>query len=304
MTDNQEFIPEIDDLSLFDDTGKNKNVIDGRTYNNNENAAYVLPNDEEEADRLDFQHRAFKYLIGGLFKSPIQESLEEGIHVVDSGCGPATWTLEMSKEYPNSKFTGVDISFVDSTIVQPDNVELKNANITKEIPFEDESIDFYFQRLLMGALNKDDYKTVLENAYKALKPGGFIELSEGSVVAAENGGPIYTHLNTIVTSMLKRRSLMPDLGQHIESFLKEAGFENINYEEMMVPLNHTNKIGQLNWYDNREANRSLRPLMAMINPEFEDVEKYEKYLDDLGEECAEYKTSTCICFAYGQKPLE
>ncbi|KAI8976875.1 S-adenosyl-L-methionine-dependent methyltransferase [Pilobolus umbonatus] len=284
--------------------GRNFHTISGRRYNNDEDIAYILPNDDTEADRLHFQHWAMKFILNGLYKSPIHEMLENGCNVIDAGCGPATWTFDMAKTYSSSKFVGLDISFVFPETIRPPNVDFNICNITKDIPFEDNDTDFYFQRLLMGGLNENDYKSALRNAYRVLKPGGFIELSEGSMTDAENGGPIYTQINTIVSSMLEKRGLMPDMGQHIARFLKEVGFENVYFEKLMVPLNHTNKAGQLNWYDNREANKSLRPLMAMTNPDFEDAEKYEKFLDSLGEECAQYKTSTCFCIAYAQKPLE
>jgi 2-polyprenyl-3-methyl-5-hydroxy-6-metoxy-1,4-benzoquinol methylase len=33
-----------------------------------------------------------RLMLGGLFKSPLAESLEKGITVLDVGCGPGFWT--------------------------------------------------------------------------------------------------------------------------------------------------------------------------------------------------------------------
>ncbi|KAI8970866.1 S-adenosyl-L-methionine-dependent methyltransferase [Pilobolus umbonatus] len=238
------------------------------------------------------------------YKSPIHEKLEEGIEVIDAGCGPATWTIEMARDYPNSKFTGLDISFLDSHKETPDNVEFKNTNIIKDIPFEDNSIDYYHQRLLVAGLTGEDMKKTLENAFRVLKPGGYVELGEVNFETLENVGPIYEKFNVIFTGMLKKKGLIPDMGEHIEGFLEETGFENIYFERVCLPVNHTNKAGELMWYDIRETGLSLKPMMAMANPAYEDNEEYTKYIDAIGAEDAEYKTNCFYCIAYAQKPEE
>jgi ubiquinone/menaquinone biosynthesis C-methylase UbiE len=86
--------------------------------------------------------------------------LEDGITVLDSGCGPATWTFEMAKDFPNSKFYGIDVSFVFPELIKPANVELVIGNITKDIPFPDNTFDYIHQRLLILALNSDNWESV------------------------------------------------------------------------------------------------------------------------------------------------
>ncbi|KAI8972117.1 S-adenosyl-L-methionine-dependent methyltransferase [Pilobolus umbonatus] len=304
MSDTEDLVPEVDNLSLSDDNEKKTKVIDGRTYNDEEDVDYILPNDDDEADRLNFQHKALKYALGGLYKSPIAEKLEEGIQVIDAGCGPATWTLEMGNTYPNSKFTGIDISFVDSNIERPDNVNIQNGNITKDIPFEDNSIDFYHQRLLVAGLNEVDYKEALKNAYRVLKPGGYIELSEPNGERLGNEGPIQAQYNAIFNGMMKKRGLIPDMGEHIEDYLKELGFENVHFERVDLPINHGGKVGELMMKNNTEASMSLKPLMTMVNPAYEDDHAYAEYIQSIAAENAEYKTVLHFCIAYGQKPLE
>jgi trans-aconitate methyltransferase len=36
--------------------------------------------------------------------------LEDDATVLDSGCGPASWTFEMGETFPKSKLYGVDFS--------------------------------------------------------------------------------------------------------------------------------------------------------------------------------------------------
>jgi tRNA G46 methylase TrmB len=35
---------------------------------------------------------------------------EDRINVLDVGCGPATWLLELATEYPANNFYGIDIA--------------------------------------------------------------------------------------------------------------------------------------------------------------------------------------------------
>lgn len=95
------------------------------------------------------------------FKAPLREKLEEGIVVLDSGCGPAAWTFEMAKEFPNSKFYGVDITpneFPEGD--RPDNCEFQVANISEHIPYPDNTFDYIYQRLLIMGLTHDSWNNV------------------------------------------------------------------------------------------------------------------------------------------------
>lgn len=80
--------------------------------------------------------------------------------MLDSGCGPATWTLDMAEAYPNSKFYGVDASLVFPQNIKPKNVEFSICNVAKEIPFPDNTFDFIYQRLLILGLTNDDWDKV------------------------------------------------------------------------------------------------------------------------------------------------
>jgi ubiquinone/menaquinone biosynthesis C-methylase UbiE len=86
--------------------------------------------------------------------------LEEGITVLDSGCGPATWTFEMGETYPRSKFYGVDVSSVFPEAIKPADVELSVANIAKHVPFPDNTFDYIHERLLFAGLTSEDWENV------------------------------------------------------------------------------------------------------------------------------------------------
>ncbi|KAI8976931.1 S-adenosyl-L-methionine-dependent methyltransferase [Pilobolus umbonatus] len=273
--------------------GKNFHHIDGRRYHNDEDVGYILPNDETAISQKKPSN----------FHAPVHDLLEKGIVVVDSGCGPATWTFEMAEDYPNSQFTGIDISFVFPETIRPPNANFRICNISKEMPFDDNSVDYYHQRLLVAGLSKGEMELALLNAYRVLKPGGYIELCEVNMGYCENAGPYMERSQEEFAVFLEKRSLVPNLGDHIEEMLEESGFENIHYTKKTIPVNHTNKAGDFWWQDSSECMRSLRPVLAMNNPLYEDIDYYEEYIKTIGQECNENKTNIIFGIAYAQKPL-
>ncbi|KAI8974689.1 S-adenosyl-L-methionine-dependent methyltransferase [Pilobolus umbonatus] len=289
--------------SMPSSEGKNYTFIDGRRYNNDEDVGYLLPNDNDEADRLHQQHWIMKYALKTNYHAPMKEQLEQGINVIDSGCGPATWTFDMAEAYPNSKFTGADISFVFPEAVKPANVEFAICNMAREVSFEENSFDYYFQRYLIGGLTRDDWGKVLKNAYKILKPGAYIELVEPNM-EYENMGPILASMQKAVITMVEGRGMIKNAGDELPELLEEAGFVNLTFTKRPLYLNHSGKIGQLWWDDVAHALTNLRPVMAMTIPEYEDVDAFKADLDRVAEECAEMKSNFVAHIAYAQKPLD
>ncbi|RUO96784.1 hypothetical protein BC936DRAFT_141459, partial [Jimgerdemannia flammicorona] len=64
------------------------------------NARYILPTDQDEIDRLNFQHYIIRQLQHGNYNAPIEDSLTNGIKVLDAGCGTGRWTIDMAEDYP------------------------------------------------------------------------------------------------------------------------------------------------------------------------------------------------------------
>ncbi|CAJ0845705.1 4783_t:CDS:2 [Entrophospora sp. SA101] len=90
--------------------------VDGRRFHNENDASYVLPNDDKEVDRLQMQHYLMKHVWGSNFSSPIETKLkqhgsrEAGIGTLNQG--PAQKLLmDAVKKLVNSNnlVFGVDI---------------------------------------------------------------------------------------------------------------------------------------------------------------------------------------------------
>ena len=90
--------------SVLDDSSIEEH---GRTYHSYKQGAYFLPNDAEEQERLDIQHKsALTLLDGKLALAP----LEQPRNVLDLATGRGIWALEFAKRYPQANVIGSDLS--------------------------------------------------------------------------------------------------------------------------------------------------------------------------------------------------
>ncbi|RIB11505.1 S-adenosyl-L-methionine-dependent methyltransferase [Gigaspora rosea] len=111
---------------------------DGRRYHNVESSVYPMPNDENEQDRLHFQHFLMRYLMQNNFSAPINHILTTpGAKILDVGCGAGSWSFDMATTYPNIEIYGLDISPLQPTKTKPKNFTFVKSNILEGIPFED-----------------------------------------------------------------------------------------------------------------------------------------------------------------------
>ncbi|CAI2179624.1 3217_t:CDS:2 [Funneliformis geosporum] len=144
---------------------------------------YIFPNNDDEADRINTQHFTYHALWGRNYSAPVDKLLEGGAEVLDVGCGPGTWTLDMGERFPASKFTGIDLRPTYPELIKPSNVSFVQANVLQDLPFKDNTFDYVYMRFMMFALTFDDWETALKEIIRVCRPNGWIELMEGQKTA-------------------------------------------------------------------------------------------------------------------------
>ncbi|CAG8639239.1 14700_t:CDS:2 [Dentiscutata erythropus] len=155
---------------------------DGRRFHNINNSKYFLPNDDEECDRLHMMHFIYRCVWQSNFSAPVELLLnQEGTKILDVGTGAGSWLLEMSTNYPLSKFIGIDISLIQPSCIKPKNAEFIQANVLERLPFHNYTFDFVFQRLLFAGIPGNEWRSVINELVRVLKPGGYIEIVNGLI---------------------------------------------------------------------------------------------------------------------------
>ncbi|KAG0198286.1 hypothetical protein BGX28_008264 [Mortierella sp. GBA30] len=222
---------------------QNYRWIHGRRHHNVEGAAYILPNDIDEMDRLHLQHYVVRHAFGGNTRAKFDGKIHKD--VLDVGCGPGTWILEMSTEYTETNFTGIDISAVWPTEIRPRNCRFQVVNVVQGLPFEDDTFDFVYQRFLIMGYQANDWPFIIQELVRVTKPGGIIELTE-TPIGSNSNGPELTRMLGIVEQGCLAKGLDPKVAKKLDSLLLGAGLENVKSSHASIPVGAWGaKVGQL-----------------------------------------------------------
>jgi ubiquinone/menaquinone biosynthesis C-methylase UbiE len=142
------------------------------------------PVDQKEADRarLTIQYQAFKQSID-LFSLEFTPKGNET--VVDLGCGPGDWGLDVAFAYPDMSVVGLDIdpSYVEYAMVRArlahqNNVSFEEHDITDPLPFHDARAQYVNLSLASSFLYKEQWSTLFAECLRILQPGGMLRIVE------------------------------------------------------------------------------------------------------------------------------
>jgi len=145
------------------------------SYKADEGVNYMFPNDDEENKRLDLQHHIMALMQGGqLYLSPAGKDGRPFRRVLDVGTGTGLWATELGDANPKVHVIGNDLSPIQPTFTPP-NVEFFVDDVEEDWDYS-HSFDFIYIRNMTGSIK--NWPKLLDQAYDALRPGGWIELCD------------------------------------------------------------------------------------------------------------------------------
>lgn len=181
--------------------------------------------------------------------SGLKEKLENGIRVLDLGCGRGKALLKMADLFPRSEFVGIDLS--DEAIgwarKQANERGLENISFSvQDASNFDETADphsFDFITTFDAIHDQAKPLAVLKGIYKSLKPGGVYLMQD-----IHSTGHVHTNLDHPMGPLLYTVSCMhcmsvslaqggEGLGtmwgrEKAQELLKKAGFESIEIHQL------------------------------------------------------------------------
>jgi SAM-dependent methyltransferase len=134
--------------------------------------------------------------------------------ILDVGCGPGSWCIDLSTKYPRIEVIGVDSDdMFPSQRNLPSNCQLLVCNVLNGLKeFPDASFDVIHIRFMVLSFTTVQYPQVVKDCWRLLKPGGYIEILETNL-AVYSPGPITKKLNE------ESKSIVLDPSMFINVFL-------------------------------------------------------------------------------------
>ncbi|KAI5468026.1 methyltransferase domain-containing protein, partial [Mariannaea sp. PMI_226] len=216
-------------------------VYHGRTYHSYDAGSYLCPNDKLEQGRLHLQHRALGRLFGDrLHLAPLQTGKTSG-RILDVGTGTGEWAICMADAYPSWQVIGTDLSPIQPLFVPPNLAfYIENA---REPWVCSEPFDYIHTRATLHAGCWGDFKQeVIEQAFKNLHPGGWLESQEmGCLVQSDDGtlpldGPLSRWIAD-VNSASAKIGRPRDVADRMAQWYSEVGFVDVEQKLFKIPVN-------------------------------------------------------------------
>ncbi|KAF7728640.1 hypothetical protein EC973_005677 [Apophysomyces ossiformis] len=293
----------------------------------------VLAQDHNEQDRTVAQHYILRTAFKGDFSAPVRQALDKGSVVLDVGCGPGTWTMEMSTEFPNSTFIGIDCQSVFPRDIKPKNCLFRTCDVTQlPLPFPDNSVDFIFQRDLNWHLLAYMWSPLVKEYLRILKPGGWLELMEPvseslfftavdlhfllflQDIETQSSQKLECSMNDKLLYGLTLRQQDPYVARRLSSILAINGFRRVESRFHSLPLGwgsshasagNTAKCSAFAAGVASQHMFLLRSLQAWLSSVAGmNTEKYNTYISNLPQEWKEAQTYINWHCATAQKPLK
>src|SRR5579859_6398417 len=193
---------------------------------------------QEEMARLEVQDTMLTAGMGGV----LPEITDPGSlrHVLDVGCGTGGWLISTAKRYPTiKKLFGGDIS--DKILAYArhqaeeqhldDRVRFQSMDALRVLEYPDSSFDLVNQRAGVSWLRTWDWKKILTEYRRVLRPGGIVRITESDAVI-ESTSPALTKLGEMSLDIFYHsgRLFRPErdgLTGELVRLLSQHGFEHI-----------------------------------------------------------------------------
>ncbi|CAG8762666.1 16436_t:CDS:2, partial [Dentiscutata erythropus] len=191
---------------------------------------------DQEEEIAGLRHNLIREVFNGNFSSPIRNELNNGeLKILDVGCGFGTWLFEMSSDFQNCQFVGVDKTPQHFIANKPKNVDFVSADVTKGLPFNDESFDFIHIQNLVFDLRDKQWDSLIRECVRVLRPGGYIEITE-TKFGAKSFGPELEKLEKNMIDFLTERKINTLIVDRIEDIMNSNNLQNIVHYESYFPV--------------------------------------------------------------------
>jgi trans-aconitate methyltransferase len=126
--------------------------------------------------------------MGYIIHPSIAKRLPPNARIADLATGTGVFLKRLAPAYPEAVLDGYDISsalFPEKTAL-PSNMNLSVLDVKQPVPKQlHGTYDLVHVRLIIAGMLPDDWKVVVRNLSRLLKPGGAMQWEEGDYISAQ-----------------------------------------------------------------------------------------------------------------------
>jgi len=276
--------------------------------------AIVHPESAVETVRLLNSPRLYAQLMGGLLAEQPDPTVFQD--VLDIGCGPGVWALDLAFTNPETEVVGIDISRqrISYARSMASEQRLPNASFhvmdaTEPLCFPDASFDLVNAQFLFEDLPKEVWAPLLLECLRILRPGGIVRLTESEVGFSNSPAHEYLWECYLRASSWANHACSPD-GRHLgiinqlQPLLRRLGFQSPEEFRRLYAVEYSSRAGKYQeWCEDLmlKAHHMLPFLTSMgIAPRGE----LEQVVRRMGEEVwhPNFNGTVLVLVTWGQKP--
>ncbi len=208
----------------------------------NENTYILDAENPVEMARLIDLDRVITKAMGGPLSGVLD--LPTDAKLLDIGCGPGGWVLDIAYANSDSEVAGVDISriMIDYANARASTQELTNASfgvmdITEPLDFSDATFDLVNARLLVGVLKREFWEPFIAECLRILKPGGLLRLTEPIDGLGVTNSVAYDQLNQLAYQLFWKAGYGFSTDGHsmgmsttLPWMLRKAGYQDVHIQ--------------------------------------------------------------------------
>lgn len=208
------------------------------------------------------------------------------------------WLLDLARKLPPTAIVhGIDTSTNLFPKLPPQNVSFSQHSVTNLPSGWSSRFDFVHQQLLATSLTREDWLKALQEMYRVLAPGGWIQLNE---VAGWHAGPATARLLGSIISSYESRKIDLKIVEKLPELSNEAGFITVEVGKRSIAL-YGSSVRQA-----KARRSSLSTLRAGNNDAIDTgrgIQSHESFLAELEKEWNHIEGAELdFRIIYGRKP--
>ena len=209
----------------------------------------------EELNRLQIHDQVLTTCMGGVL--PEQPDPARFRRVLDIGCGPGGWLIEVARTYPHMpRLVGVDISpkMLDYARAQAralqvdDRVEFQQMDALRMLEFPAASFDLVNERSGTSWLRTWDWPKFLQECQRVTRPGGVIRVTEFTLVTESTSPALKRLVELAIKAFYQSGHLFtpaPDgLTKELARLLRQHGLHNVQTRAHVMEQRGSTSQGQ------------------------------------------------------------